>query len=55
VSGEIVEVNEALEDEPELLNESPFEGGWIFRIKANSVSELDDLLDADAYQSSVDA
>ena len=54
VSGEIVEVNEALDDEPELLNDSPYEGGWIFRIKASEVSELDDLLSADAYNSQVE-
>jgi len=50
VSGEIVAVNEALNDEPELLNESPYEGGWMFRIKASDLSELDNLLTADAYQ-----
>ena len=50
VSGEIIEVNEALDDEPELLNESPYEGGWIFRIKASNLSELDNLLDADSYR-----
>ncbi len=49
VSGEIVAVNEALEDEPELLNESPYEGGWMFRIKASNASELDNLLTAQAY------
>lgn len=52
VEGEVIEVNDALEDEPELLNSSPYGGGWIFRIKATNLSQLDDLLDAEAYDSS---
>jgi len=54
VSGEIVAVNEELDDEPERLNDSPYEGGWMFRIKASEIAELDNLLDADAYLSQVD-
>lgn len=54
VSGEIIEVNEALNDEPELLNASPYENGWIFRIKASDLSELDSLLDAEGYTNEVD-
>ncbi len=54
VSGEIVEVNEELDGEPELLNESPYEKGWMFRIKASDLSELDALLSAQAYNSQVD-
>ena len=53
VSGEVIAINDALEDEPELLNSSPYEGGWMFRIKATDLSQLDDLLDAEAYDSSV--
>jgi len=53
VQGEVIEVNEALEDEPELLNSSPYEGGWIFRIKTTDLAQLEDLLDADAYDNSV--
>ena len=49
VSGEIVAINEDLDGEPELLNESPFDGGWMFRIKASDTSELDGLLSAEAY------
>lgn len=55
VAGEIIAVNEALEDSPELLNESPFEGGWMFRVKVSSEENLADLLDMDAYKESVDA
>ena len=51
VSGEIVEINEALEDAPELVNESPYEEGWVVRIKVSDESELEDLMDADEYES----
>lgn len=54
VSGEIVAVNEELDGEPELLNESPYEKGWMFRIKASETNELQDLLSADAYLAQVD-
>jgi len=49
VSGEVVAVNEELDGEPELLNEQPYVRGWMFRIKASDVSELEDLLSADSY------
>lgn len=49
LTGEIVEVNEALNDSPELVNEQPYQEGWIFKIKISDESELTDLLDADAY------
>ncbi|SFG91087.1 glycine cleavage system protein GcvH [Neptunomonas qingdaonensis] len=49
VSGEIVEVNNQLEDSPELVNSDPYGDGWFFRIKLSDASELDDLLDAEAY------
>ena len=49
VSGTVTEVNEALDGEPELLNESPFEGGWMIRIKMEHPGELDDLLSAEDY------
>ena len=54
VSGEIVEVNQELDGEPELLNESPYESGWMFRIKASDLSELESLLSAEAYLAQVD-
>lgn len=53
VSGKIVEVNEALTDNPELINESPYEKGWIAVIEMSSPEELDDLLDAEAYEAHV--
>jgi len=54
VSGEVVAVNEELDGEPELLNEAPYAGGWMFRIKASDLTELEQLLDADAYLAQVD-
>ena len=49
VSGEVVEVNEALREAPELLNSDPFGEGWIAKLEMADRSELDRLLDADAY------
>lgn len=49
ITGEIVEINEDLEDAPELINEEPYEGGWIAIIKISDRSELDDLKSADEY------
>jgi glycine cleavage system H protein len=49
VSGEVVEVNEALRDSPELMNTDPFGEGWIARVEMADRSELDGLLDADGY------
>ncbi|SEK27710.1 glycine cleavage system protein GcvH [Halomonas daqiaonensis] len=50
VAGEILEVNETLEDAPETVNESPYEDGWLMKVRLEEASALDDLLDADAYQ-----
>lgn len=50
LSGEIVEVNSALDSEPELVNSSPYTDGWLFRIKAVDETEFETLLDAAAYQ-----
>lgn len=49
VSGTIVAVNEALEDAPETVNQDPYGDGWFFRIEPDDVTQLDELLDADAY------
>lgn len=54
ISGEIVEINEELEDSPELINEEPYEGGWIVKVKMSDVSELDNLKDAEEYLSSIE-
>ena len=54
LSGEIVAVNDALSDAPEQVNNSPYEDGWMFKIKASDEAELAELLDAAGYQSSID-
>ena len=53
VSGEIVEVNEALKDAPEQINEDPYGEGWLVRVRLSDASELDSLLDSESYQSSL--
>lgn len=50
VSGEVVEVNEALADTPEILNSDPFGKGWMIKIKLADPADLDALMDAEAYQ-----
>ncbi|WP_068545678.1 glycine cleavage system protein GcvH [Thalassotalea crassostreae] len=54
VSGEVVAVNEDLEDSPELVNSDAFGDGWMFKIKLDDASELDALLDAEGYANVVD-
>ena len=54
VSGEVIEVNEALEDEPGLVNSSAEEDGWFFRITLSDKDELGDLMDEKAYKAFVD-
>jgi glycine cleavage system H protein len=50
LSGEIVEVNEGLADSPEKINEDPYGEGWMVRVRLTDPSEVDSLLDADAYK-----
>lgn len=50
VAGEIVEVNEKLQDDPELVNDDPHGDGWLVKVKFSSASDLDDLMDAEAYE-----
>jgi glycine cleavage system H protein len=49
LTGEIIETNSALEDSPELVNSDPYGDGWLFRMQLSVPSELDGLLDPDAY------
>ena len=49
IGGETTEVNEELEDAPQLVNEDPFGAAWFARFTADNLSELDDLMDAEAY------
>ena len=53
LSGEIVEVNDALSDGPEAINDDPYGGGWMVRVRLSEPSEVDSLLDAEAYQESL--
>lgn len=53
VSGEILEQNEALADNPELVNQDPYGEGWLIKIKPNDVNDVNDLLDAEAYKALV--
>ena len=50
VSGTVAEINDALEDSPETVNQDPYGDGWFFKLKVTDERELDDLLDAEAYQ-----
>lgn len=50
VSGEIIEMNENLEDNPELINDDPYGDGWIIKMKINDSSELNDLLSPEEYK-----
>jgi len=51
ISGEVIEINDTLADQPGQVNDSPEEKGWFCKIKIGNPGELDDLMDADAYQS----
>ena len=54
ISGKITEFNETLEDEPELVNDNPYDGGWIIKIKMSDTNEISELLTADAYKNHVE-
>jgi glycine cleavage system H protein len=54
LSGEIVAINEDLEDAPETVNNDAYGDGWLFRIKASDESELENLLDAEGYANTID-
>jgi glycine cleavage system H protein len=53
LSGEVVEVNEALKDAPEAINDDPYGEGWMVKVRLSDSSEPDALLDADAYRASL--
>ncbi len=55
VSGEIIEFNESLEDEPEKVNTDPYGEGWMIKVKMSEASQLDQLLDAEAYKELIGA
>jgi glycine cleavage system H protein len=53
LSGEIIDVNTALGDDPEAINNDPYGAGWMVKVRLSDASEADDLLDASAYESSL--
>ena len=53
VTGEVIEVNEALEDEPELVNEDPYGDGWLFKVRLKDLGELEGLMDSTTYAAHV--
>lgn len=53
VSGEVVEINEALEDSPETVNEDPYGAGWMVKVQCSDLTQIESLLDAEAYQTLV--
>ena len=55
VSGEIIEFNESLEDEPEKVNTDPYGEGWMIKVKCSDISQLDNLLSADDYKNLIGA
>ena len=54
IAGEVVEVNSGLEDQPELVNGSPYEDGWLFTVRVDSEDEFSELLDAEGYKGLVE-
>ena len=54
ITGEIVEINDELEDSPELINEESYEGGWIVKVKLEDASELDNLKDSEEYHNGLE-
>lgn len=54
VSGEVIEINEELADNPEIVNEDPYGKGWLVKIKLSDASQIESLMDANAYQEIID-
>ena len=55
VSGEVIEINEALEDAPETVNSSPYDDGWFFKVKPSSIDDLDSAMGMDDYKEAISA
>lgn len=54
ISGEVIAINEALEDAPETVNSSPYDDGWFYKVKPSDVSELDAHMSADEYRAQIE-
>jgi glycine cleavage system H protein len=50
VAGEVIEINEAVVDDPELINEDPHQEGWLFKVRFSSAADLKDLMNAEKYE-----
>ncbi|GGF64758.1 glycine cleavage system protein GcvH [Wenyingzhuangia marina] len=55
ITGEVIEFNDELEDEPEVVNEDPYGKGWMIKVKPNNIEDIQDLLDAEAYKELIGA
>ncbi len=55
VSGEVIEVNQALADAPETVNEDAFGNGWLFKVRLSDSTQLDELLDAEGYAGALES
>ena len=55
ITGEVIEFNEGLEDEPEAVNEDPYGKGWMIKVKADNIEDVQNLLDATAYKELIGA
>ena len=53
LTGEVIEFNEALEDDPALINSDPFGDGWIIKLKMSNVADFESLMDAEAYKNTI--
>ena len=53
ISGEVLEVNTALQDAPELVNQEPYAGGWMLKVRPSDLGEMDNIMDAAAYDDHV--
>lgn len=54
LSGEVIAINEALEDAPETVNDSPYDDGWFFKVKPDAIEDLNNALDSEAYEEHTD-
>lgn len=54
VSGDVIAINEVLEDEPETVNSSPYDDGWFFKVKPTNLDDLADAMDVDEYKASIE-
>jgi glycine cleavage system H protein len=53
ITGEIIEMNEGLDDDPSLINNDPFGAGWIIKVRVSNPSDVEGLMDATAYEASI--